>query len=233
MRGWLRQGADGWRLDTAFELGPKKLRALTDAAHAEKPGSLIVGEIANYPGEWLQAMDAVMGFNLRHVLLGAINGQIEPARATRMIDRITTDAGIEGMLKSWIVIDNHDILRIATQIPDPAQRRLAQVLQFTLPGAPNVYYGAEVGMVGWPDPQNRGPMRWDLVKDDNPELKWMRSLIALHNSNRALRIGDFRTMESNKLLAFERHTDKVLETALVLAPRERELGGYSRYKGVR
>jgi len=194
---------------------------------------LIVGEIANYPGEWLQAMDAVMGFNLRHVLLGAINGQIEPARATRMIDRITTDAGIEGMLKSWIVIDNHDILRIATQIPDPAQRRLAQVLQFTLPGAPNVYYGAEVGMVGWPDPQNRGPMRWDLVKDDNPELKWMRSLIALHNSNRALRIGDFRTMESNKLLAFERHTDKVLETALVLAPRERELGGYSRYKGVR
>src|SRR3990167_8217705 len=92
---------------------------------------------------------------------------------------------------------------------------------------------AEVGMVGGPDPQNRGPMRWDLVKDDNPELKWMRSLIALHNSNRALRIGDFRTMESNKLLAFERHTDKVLETALVLAPRERELGGYSRYKGVR
>src|SRR3990167_5339676 len=81
VRGWLRQGADGWRLDTAFELGPKKLRALTDAAHAEKPGSLIVGEIANYPGEWLQAMDAVMGFNLRHVLLGAINGQIEPARA--------------------------------------------------------------------------------------------------------------------------------------------------------
>lgn len=68
VRGWLRQGADGWRLDTAFELGPKKLRALTDAAHAEKPGSLIVGEIANYPGEWLASMDAVMGFNLRRAV---------------------------------------------------------------------------------------------------------------------------------------------------------------------
>ena len=47
VRGWLREGADGWRLDTAFELGPRKLAALTAAAHEEKPGSLVVGEIVN------------------------------------------------------------------------------------------------------------------------------------------------------------------------------------------
>lgn len=290
VRGWLREGADGWRLDTAFELGPTKLAALTAAAHAEKPGSLVVGEIANYPGEWVPSLDAVMDFNLRLVLLGAIDGSIAPARAARMIERITRDVGIEGMLRSWIVIDNHDIPRIATQLPGLDQRRLAQVLQFTLPGAPNVYYGAELGMTGGADPANRGPMRWDLVRDDNAELRWMRGLIALHHANRALRVGELRLMESDRLLAFERHTDRVLETvlvfanpgaesvtervlvansflmdgtplidllaapgsapvtsigsgfvtitvparsALVLAPKEQDRGGYSRYKGVR
>lgn len=117
----------------------------------------------------------------------------------------------------------------------------------------------------------------------------MRRLIALKHERRALRIGDFRLMESDRLPAFERHTDRALETllvfanptsapvtervllansylmddttlvdllapagiapmtttgsgfvtvtvparsALVLAPKERDLGGYSRYKGV-
>jgi glycosidase len=217
VRGWLRDGADGWRLDTAFELGPRYLSELTAAAHQEKPGSLVVGEIANYPGEWLRSLDAVMGFNLRHVLLGAISGEIAPATAARMTDRIVREGGIEGALKSWIVIDNHDIPRIATQLPDPAQRRLAQTLQFTLPGAPNVYYGAELGMVGGPDPENRGPMRWDLVRDDNAELAWMKRLIAMHQTHRALRVGDFRLVESDRLFAFERHTDRALEAVLVFA----------------
>jgi cyclomaltodextrinase len=62
-----------------------------------------------------------------------------------------------------------------------------QALQFTLPGAPNLYYGAEVGMTGGADPENRGPMRWDLLRDDHPELAWMRQLIALRKQHRALR----------------------------------------------
>jgi cyclomaltodextrinase len=47
---------------------------------------------------------------------------------------------------------------------------MVQVLQFTLPGAPNIYYGAEVGMTGGGDPENRAPMRWDLMRDDNADL---------------------------------------------------------------
>jgi hypothetical protein len=50
VRSWLRDGADGWRLDVAFDIGFVYLQELTAAAHAEKPGSLVVGEIANYPG---------------------------------------------------------------------------------------------------------------------------------------------------------------------------------------
>jgi glycosidase len=290
VRSYLRDGADGWRLDTAYELGPDYLRDLTRAAHLEKPGSLIVGEIVNYPGAWLESIDAVMNFTLRHIVLGAASGEIAPATAGRMLDRLVRDAGIEPLLKSWMLIDNHDIPRIATLVPDVSLRRLAQALQFTLPGAPNLYYGSEVGMTGGSDPENRGPMRWDLVHDDNPELAWIRKLIALRKEHRALRIGNFRLVESDRLLAFERYTDRALETIVVLVnpsgrtvtervlvanaalmddtpmvdvlapadtpsscridaaflavtmppetvfvlmPRERSLGGYSRYKRIR
>ena len=217
VRSYLRDGADGWRLDTAYELGHAYLRDLTDAAHREKPGSLVVGEIVNYPGEWLRSMDAVMNFTLREIVLGAARGDIAPGAAGRMVDRLVRDAGIEPMLKSWVVIDNHDIPRIATQLPRTEQRRLVQALQFTLPGAPNLYYGVEVGMTGGADPENRGPMRWDLVRDDNPELVWVRQLIALRKAHRALRVGDFRLVESQRLLAFERHTDRALESRIVVA----------------
>ena len=217
VRSYLREGADGWRLDTAFELGYHFLRELTQAAHEEKPGSLIVGEIVNYPDEWLRSIDAVMNFTLRQIVLGAIHGSISPAAAGRMLNRLVRDAGIEAMLKSWVVIDNHDIPRIASLLPDTAQRRLAQVLQFTLPGAPNIYYGSELGMTGGGDPENRGPMRWDLVRADNPELAWIKALIALRKENRALRIGNFRLIEAERILAFERYTERALETIVVLA----------------
>ncbi len=217
VRSYLRDGADGWRLDTAFELGVPYMRALTQAAHQEKPGSLVVGEVANYPAGWLAGMDSVMNFTLRTVLLGAVKGEIAPATVTRMVERIITDSGIEPMLKSWVVIDNHDIPRIATQFPDIAQRRMAQSLQFTLPGAPNIYYGAELGMVGGADPENRSPMRWDLMSESNPEYQWMKKLIQGRKDNRALRIGNFRTIEADKLIAFERYTDRALESILVFA----------------
>jgi glycosidase len=216
VRSYLRDGADGWRLDTAYELGLPYLREMTDAAHREKPGSLVVGEIVNYPAAWLKSMDSVMNFTLRDLVLGLAKGEIEPATATRMLNRLVQDAGIEPLLKSWVVIDNHDITRIATQFPETAQRRLVQALQFTLPGAPNIYYGAEVGMVGGGDPENRGPMRWDLVKADNPELVWMKQLIGLRKQHRALRVGDYHPVEAQRLFAFERRTDRTLDTRIVV-----------------
>ena len=71
-------------------------------------------------------------------------------------------------------------------------------------------------MTGGGDPENRGPMRWDLVSADNPELVWIKQLIALRKENRALRIGNFRLIEAERILAFERYTERALETVVVL-----------------
>jgi cyclomaltodextrinase / maltogenic alpha-amylase / neopullulanase len=219
VRSWLRDGSDGWRLDVAWDLGFNYMKELTDAAHAEKPGSLVIGEIPNYPREWHPSVDALLHFTLRHILLRTASGQIEAPTAGRMVQRMVSDTGIENMLKSWLYLDNHDTPRLATALPDKKQRDIAQVMQFTLPGAPNLYYGSEVGMLGGDDPEMRAPMRWDLVKD-KPEAgsaeAWTRALIQMHQQHRALRVGNFRLAEATKLLVYERYTDRAADTVLVL-----------------
>lgn len=217
VQSYLRDGIDGWRLDTAPELGFNYLADLTRAAHDAKPGSLVVGEVGNYPDQWFPSLDAVMNFSLRQIILHTAAQQISPRTSGEMMAKIIRDAGIEPMLKSWLLLDNHDTSRIATELPDIAQRKLAQVLQFTLPGAPNLYYGSELGMVGGNDPEQRAPMRWDLVSEINETLRWTKKLIALRQQHRALRIGDFRLVTAEKLLAFERYTDRIEDSVIVLA----------------
>lgn len=215
VRTYLRAGIDGWRLDTAFELGFHYLDELTRAAHAEKPGSLVVGEVWNYPQGWMPAQDAVMNFTLREILLQVANGHIPPGQAGWMIEKMIQDTGTEPLLKSWIVLDNHDTARLVDTIPDPGSRRLAQLLQLTLPGSPNLYYGSELGLAGAGDPQNRAPMPWEQVNETNETLAWTRKLIVLRKAQRALKIGDCRMLGSEKLMAFERNTDRVEDTLVV------------------
>ena len=217
VRGYLRDGVDGWRLDVAHDIGMDLLHALTTAAHDEKPGSLVVGELWNWPKEWFPAVDGVMNFTLREIILRTLDGRLPPQQAQRMIARMVDECGVDALLKSWLMLDNHDTVRLATALSDERARRMAQALQFTLPCAPNLYYGSELGMEGGADPAMRAPMRWDLVQDDNPTLLWTRQLIALRRSQRALRVGDWRAVETDRLLGFERHTDRVGETVIVLA----------------
>jgi glycosidase len=217
VRSYLRDGIDGWRLDVAFDIGFQVLDALTQAAHAQKPGSLVVGEIPNYPREWFPSVDGVMHFGLRKLMIAAANRQLSGPDFTRMVSRLIADADYEHLLKSWVYLDNHDTSRLATTVPDAKARRLAQVLQFTLPGAVNLYYGSEVGMEGGEDPEMRGPMRWDRVAAGHPDLAWTRQLVALRKAHRALRVGDYRTLEAGgNVIAYERHTDRVGDTVLVL-----------------
>jgi glycosidase len=93
---------------------------------------------------------------------------------------------------SWAMAGSHDSPRLLTTLANPQARykngeslrenpayqgsspdsdagralRLYRVMQFTLPGAPIIYYGDEAGMWGADDPDNRRPMVWrDLVYD--------------------------------------------------------------------
>jgi hypothetical protein len=134
VQSYLGQGVDGWRLDVGYDIGMAYLSELTAPRTRASPGSLVVGEIANYPKDWFPAVDGVIDFNLRLVVLGLANGEGDTRLGARMLEKIIGDAGTEPMLKSWLMLDNHDTFRLANTVPDPARRKLAQVLQFTAAG---------------------------------------------------------------------------------------------------
>lgn len=217
VQSYLADGIDGWRLDVAFDVGPVYLADLTRTVHQRKPGSLVVGEIWNYPSEWFPAVDGIMNFSAREIIQRMLRGGISASAANEMFTQLIEDAGIENLLKSWLLLDNHDTKRLKNMLPEEWQQSMAQALQFTLPGSPNLYYGVEVGMEGGADPKNRAPMRWDLVSAQNPSLNRTKQLIELRKQYRALRIGNYRPIISESLLAFERHTEQALETVFVIA----------------
>jgi glycosidase len=213
---YLRAGIDGWRLDVAYNIGPEILTQITRMAHETKPGSAVVGEISGYPANWFPAVDGVFNFHSMNIAIDMLNGQISGGRAGRMLERVVSDAGLENILRSWLQIDNHDTPRAANILPDPEIRRVAEALLLSLPGSPVIYYGSEIGMTGKGDPEDRAPMRWDTVAENPPELQWVRRLIHLRKDHPALRYGDFNVLDTDKLLAFTRSTDKLRETVLVV-----------------
>ncbi|MGF1573817.1 MAG: alpha-amylase family glycosyl hydrolase [Sumerlaeia bacterium] len=210
------EGIDGWRLDVGPDIGFEFLQALRDSAHSVRPDCTIIGECWNYPEEWLQVLDGILNMHLRFLILSLLNGTLSPSMTGRLIETMIEDSGIEGILRCHNVLENHDTPRLTHEVPDDETRCLARTMQFTLPGSPVIYYGGELGMQGGHDPGCRAPMRWDLVNDENPDYTHTRQLLSIHAENPALRIGNFRLLASEQVLAYLRKTDDPTESIIVL-----------------
>ena len=89
--------------------------------------------------------------------------------------------------------------------------RLASLIQFTLAGAPTVYYGDEVGLTGDDDPDDRRTYPW-ADRGGSPDaalLAHYRSLSSLRRSVPALVNGDFRVLladDAAETIAYGRKT---------------------------
>jgi glycosidase len=112
------------------------------------------------------------------------------------------------------MLSSHDTTWSRHTLTDLAQRRLAVVAQFTLPGVPFIYYGEEIGMDGGDDPDCRRPMIWNEKHWDRETLAFYKKLIEIRQPHVALRRGGLTVLEADALV-FLRHTEKINETALV------------------
>ncbi|MCI8401449.1 MAG: glycoside hydrolase family 13 protein [Lachnospiraceae bacterium] len=65
----------------------------------------------------------------------------------------------------------------------------AIVMQMTWPGAPALYYGDEVGLCGWTDPDNRRTYPWG--RENTELLRLYKEAIRIHKSHPSLRVGSF------------------------------------------
>jgi glycosidase len=103
------------------------------------------------------------------------------------------------------LVDDYDYSRevAATKMLSPqmlkqAKEKLftAAFLQFTLPGAPSIYYGDEVGIEGHKDPFNRRTFPWG--KGDPILLDLYRTLGKLRKEQPALGLGDIRFFQAGQ-----------------------------------
>ena len=77
--------------------------------------------------------------------------------------------------------------------------RIASLVQFTMPGAPTVFYGDEVGLTGDDDPDDRRTYPWaDLGGHPDLQLRaHYKTLASLRRATGALTVGDFRVLAAD------------------------------------
>lgn len=187
MRFWLKMGCDGFRVDMAASLVKndpdhaatirlwQKVRGMLDR---EFPEAAMVSEWGE-PEKALRGgfhMDFLLHFGPSHYNdlfhcehpffsdcgLGDASVFVERYLQSRK------QAGKDGLI--CIPSGNHDMSRLAKRLDD-IQRKLAFTFLLTMPGAPFVYYGDEIGMRylagvtsvegGYTRTGSRSPMQWD------------------------------------------------------------------------
>jgi cyclomaltodextrinase len=207
---WLRFGADGWRLDVPEEIADASFwRSFRERCRAADPEAYLVGEIWHEAPEWLSGdrFDGVMDYPLAEAILGFTSGRHldhrvlathhEYSQGVRPLDGPAFAgvlAHVLGLYDPAVtavqlnLLDSHDTPRFLTLASgDRATLRLATLLQVTLPGAPCIYYGDEIGMEGGPDPDSRRAFPDDESRWDRSLLDFTRAAIALRHASAGLR----------------------------------------------
>jgi glycosidase len=208
---WLRFGIDGWRLDVPNEIDDDAFwREFRRRCHAVNPDAYIVGEIWDDASRWLQGdqFDAVMNYPLARAVLGFAARAVDAGEVAKCGYKEIPSLTAEGFAKALRtelerhprpvteaqlnLLGSHDTPRLATILMgDASAVQLATFLQLTLPGAPCVYYGDEIGLAGGHDPGCREAMPWDRPDAwDRARWTWFRDAIALRHAHPALRTGD-------------------------------------------
>ncbi len=92
------------------------------------------------------------------------------------------------------ILASHDTARLLTVVEDDVDTvKLANLLLFTFPGAPSIYYGDEVGLVGGIDPDSRRSFP-EKEKWNQDIYAYHKKLIELRKQHPALRRGDYQVL---------------------------------------
>ncbi|MEX2183498.1 MAG: glycoside hydrolase family 13 protein, partial [Chloroflexota bacterium] len=235
---WLRFGIDGWRLDVPAEIDDEAFwQTFRRRCRAVRPDAYLVGEIWEVAADWLRGdrFDALMDYPLAEAILGFVGGPSldmgvvgahhEYAKHLHRLDGPSFAARLVELLSAYDpdvvavqlnLIGSHDAPRALTVLGgDRDALRLATLLQCTLPGAPCIYYGDEVGLAGGNDPANRGAFPWDASRWDTDLHAFVRAVATLRSAEPAMRHGSTTAVgAAGPAFAFERRLD---DEALIVA----------------
>ena len=255
---WIRFGVDGWRLDVPEDLeDPDFWREFRRRIRAIDPEAYILAEIWFPKAEVLRGdqYDATMNYPFltavvsfaagshldlavaaQHGWLGAAVRPLDGPGFAALLGPLMTELDPDVVAVQYNLLGSHDTPRLLTLAGgDAASVRLAALVQATLPGAPAVYYGDEIGMTGSIDPAARAAFPWDRPEtwDDSIRAS-LRAAFALRHEQPVLRDGSFRLAGAQgSMVAWVRALDEAValvvlnngDAAAKLAVEAPELAG--------
>ena len=161
-------------------------------------------------------LDSVMNYPWQKAILRYVRGEDGGEQLGERIMTIAENYPPDVLSAVMNILSTHDTPRALTALVDPADAdraelakrhmdaptrsralrllRMAAFLQFTLPGAPCIYYGDEAGMDGYRDPFNRKFYPWGA--EDEPLQAFYTALARLKKESPALRRGDVTVLEA-------------------------------------
>jgi len=147
MRHWLGRGADGWRLDAAYQVPLAFWRAVLPGVRAQFPDAWFVGEVihGDYAAFVTEAgLDTVTQYELWKATWSALNDRnfYELAHA---VERHSA------MLETFVpltFLGNHDVTRIASRLEHSDHLGHALAVLLGVGGVPTVYAGDEQAFTG-------------------------------------------------------------------------------------
>lgn len=189
---WLWMGTSGWRLDVApdvtketwveFRKSLKSTIGKIDVNGKQIEDPVIIGEEWGVATHYLlgDQFDSVMNYQFRSALQAfLISGNAE--LFNKSLETIRENYPKESWEAMLNLVDSHDTVRNITKIDFPGWEEentkiapaasdralklqaLTAIFQMGYPGAPTIYYGDEVGVVGTKDPDSRRTFPWDRI----------------------------------------------------------------------
>lgn len=162
--------------------------------------------------------------------------QISPSEFAARIASIQEDYPQQAYYSLMNLLDSHDTVRILWALTPGAanraekefdlanlaigkqQQKIASLIQFTLPGAPTIYYGDEVALTGNDDPDDRRTYPW-ADKGGTPDLAMFshyQTLADLRKANPALTGGDLRILLADDAAGTVAYGRKTAEQAVLV-----------------
>ena len=170
-------------------------------------------------------LDSCMNYPFRTAILNFLREKDDGKAFREAVMTVAENYPPQVLLCNMNMLGTHDTPRILTALVDDfdgsrqeqAKRHLSQeqrklaiqrlllasTLQYTLPGAPSLYYADETGMEGHKDPFNRRTYPWG--KENRLLLEHHKQLGRLRKENPALQLGDIAFFQSgDKKIGFSR-----------------------------
>lgn len=215
---WLREyDVDGWRMDVARYVDPDFWNDFRNTVRRVNPEAYLLAEIMGDTSAWLQGdrFDATMNYTFRDLAIRFLaTDDLDGASMVDGLSRMWAQYAWSSTLANQNLIGSHDTPRFLTEAGGEVWRsRLATVLQMTMPGAPGIYYGDEVGLEGGDDPGCRGAFPWESDPMEHEIHRVIRELAGLRRSEPALVTGHWRPMHgADGTIVFQR----ILEERVVV-----------------